>query len=105
LWQRSVETALELWDAAMPSADPQDLAERFVDEQELLTCLRELPEPFRTVLLLCDLEELDEIDVAKLLHVPLGTVKSRHARGRAKLRAALLARRQSEPTFDAKGGR
>ena len=105
LWQRSADAALEVWDAVVPAGDPQELVERFADEQELLQCLHEVPEPFRTVLLLCDLEEMDYAAASAVLKQPLGTVKSRHARGRAKLRAALLARRQSVSTGDAKEAR
>lgn len=46
-------------------------------------------EEFRETLLLVDLQELNYQEVADLLHIPLGTVKSRVSRGRALLRAAL----------------
>jgi len=55
---------------------------------QLLACLQTLPEEFRTVVVLCDIEELGYDRVAEILGVPKGTVKSRHARGRARLKAA-----------------
>ncbi|WP_437806110.1 RNA polymerase sigma factor [Sorangium sp. So ce1078] len=58
------------------------------DTGVLLACLQELPEEFRTVVVLCDIEELGYDSVAELLGIPKGTVKSRHARGRARLRDA-----------------
>lgn len=58
------------------------------DTEVLLACLQELPEEFRTVVVLCDIEELGYESVAELLGIPKGTVKSRHARGRARLRDA-----------------
>jgi RNA polymerase sigma-70 factor (ECF subfamily) len=48
-----------------------------------------LPPEFREALLLVDLQELNYQEVAEVLDVPLGTVKSRVSRGRALLRAAL----------------
>lgn len=51
--------------------------------------LRQLPEEQRTCLVLVDLEEWSVADVAARLGVPVGTVKSRCHRGRARL-AALL---------------
>lgn len=52
----------------------------------LLGCLAELPDDFRAAVVLCDVEELGYEEAAALLGVPIGTVKSRHARGRARLR-------------------
>jgi RNA polymerase sigma-70 factor, ECF subfamily len=54
----------------------------------LLACLQELPEELRTVVVPCDIEEAGYDNVAELLGIPKGTVKSRHARGRARLRDA-----------------
>ena len=59
LWQRMAEASTTLWDAMLPEQTPQELLERFADEHELADCLREVPEPFRTVVHLCDIEELD----------------------------------------------
>ncbi|WNG41978.1 RNA polymerase sigma factor [Archangium violaceum] len=56
------------------------------EEAELLMrCLHALPEKFRLVVLLCDVEELDYEEVSEALGIPVGTVKSRHFRGRAQL--------------------
>jgi RNA polymerase sigma-70 factor (ECF subfamily) len=51
--------------------------------------LRELPERYRDVIILCDLEERTYEDVARLLHRPVGTVRSRLHRARALLSAKL----------------
>ncbi|WP_437931901.1 RNA polymerase sigma factor [Sorangium sp. So ce291] len=56
----------------------------------LLVCMRSLPEDHRMVVLLCDVEEFSYERVSEILEIPIGTVKSRHARGRARLRAAFL---------------
>jgi RNA polymerase sigma factor (sigma-70 family) len=51
-----------------------------------------LPERYRLPLLLCDLESQSHQEAAKRLGWPLGTVKSRQARGRQRLRARLTRR-------------
>jgi RNA polymerase sigma-70 factor (ECF subfamily) len=60
-------------------------------------CLHELPEKFRLVVLLCDVEELGYEEVASILEVPVGTVKSRHFRGRSQLSAAFKALQAPSP--------
>jgi RNA polymerase sigma-70 factor (ECF subfamily) len=44
--------------------------------------LRKVPEPYRTTLILRDLEEMSYEEIAEVLEVSLGTVKSRLTRGR-----------------------
>jgi RNA polymerase sigma-70 factor, ECF subfamily len=51
--------------------------------------LREIPEPFRAVVVLRDLEGFAYEEIAEILNVNLGTVKSRLMRGRAHLKAQL----------------
>jgi RNA polymerase sigma-70 factor (ECF subfamily) len=72
--------------------DPEAFTLQNEQATRLLECLHTLPEEFRLVVLLCDIEELSHEDVASILQIPIGTVKSRHARGRARLSAAFLAR-------------
>jgi RNA polymerase sigma-70 factor (ECF subfamily) len=52
--------------------------------------VRELPEKYRVAFLLRDIQELPYEEVAKMLGVPLGTVKSRVNRARMMLRDKLL---------------
>lgn len=51
--------------------------------------LRKVPEPYRTTLILRDLEEMSYEEIAEVLDVSLGTVKSRLTRGREALRQRL----------------
>ena len=51
--------------------------------------LQQLPEPFRTVVVLRDLEGLSYDEIAEILGTHLGTVKSRLVRGRGLLRVRL----------------
>jgi RNA polymerase sigma-70 factor, ECF subfamily len=72
-----------------------------LDEADLVRALAQLSEASRAALLLTDLWEFDHVEVAQILELPLGTVKSRVARARAKV-AAILA---DGTTSAAKGGR
>lgn len=53
--------------------------------------LRKLPEAFRTVVVLREMEGFAYEEIAEILDVPAGTVKSRLTRGRAALKAILVA--------------
>lgn len=63
------------------------------EQQQIQAALERLPEKYREVLLLCDVEEMRYREIAELLGVPVGTVMSRLARGRRALRG-LLAEQQ-----------
>lgn len=96
LFERVVDAWQQLMSADAREADaPLRLAIEREELDTLLACLQELPEEFRSAVLLCDVESLSYEEASTALAVPVGTVKSRHARGRAKLRAALEARQQS----------
>jgi RNA polymerase sigma-70 factor (ECF subfamily) len=76
------------WSAVV---EPQEEGRGFSDE--LADALANLPEDFRTAVLLVTVEELSYGEVAEVMDCPIGTVRSRVARGRALLAAALAARR------------
>jgi RNA polymerase sigma-70 factor (ECF subfamily) len=57
--------------------------------EQLKRALDNLPDEFRIPVLLCDVEEQSYKDIAHLLGIPLGTVRSRIFRGRQRLREAL----------------
>src|SRR6266702_60415 len=52
--------------------------------------LRQVPEPFRTAVILRDLEEMSYDEIAEITEVTLGTVKSRLTRGREALKERLV---------------
>jgi RNA polymerase sigma-70 factor, ECF subfamily len=62
--------------------------EELTDEQ-VLFALDAIPQQFRAVLLLADVQEFSYKEVAAILKVPVGTVMSRLSRGRELLRARL----------------
>jgi RNA polymerase sigma-70 factor (ECF subfamily) len=68
-----------------------------IELEDLAACLTRLPEQQRAVLLLVALEDMRYEDVARTLSIPVGTVMSRLARGRERLRAMLEADTQITP--------
>ena len=60
-----------------------------VMDQEVLKALFELPEEYSTVVILSDIEDVSYKEIAEILGVPIGTVRSRLSRGRKLLRARL----------------
>src|SRR5712691_9374607 len=69
--------------------DPQGaFFDRIVDD-EVLRAIDALPEVFREAVVLSDVEGLSYDEIAKVLEVPVGTVKSRLFRGRQLLQAKL----------------
>jgi RNA polymerase sigma-70 factor (ECF subfamily) len=58
------------------------------DREALEAALVELPDDFRLAVVLRDVADLDYAEIAEVLGVPTGTVKSRIARGRAALATA-----------------
>jgi RNA polymerase sigma-70 factor (ECF subfamily) len=65
------------------------------DAARLHVAIRALPETYRAVVVLCDLEEKSYEEAAVILEVPTGTVRSRLHRARALLARKLVARRAS----------
>jgi len=82
--RRPEEALPEAFD--IPVAPTQEHA---LEIRDLSTALAQLPLEYREVLLLVGLEELRYEEAAKILGVPLGTVMSRLARGRERLRQLL----------------
>ena len=74
----------------MPSPDSQ-MADGMLDD-DVEAALAELPPEFRVAVVLCDIEGLSYDEIADVLDVKLGTVRSRIHRGRKMLRASLAHR-------------
>ncbi|MFD7498514.1 RNA polymerase sigma factor SigM [Streptomyces sp. NPDC059832] len=83
------EQLLEPHESAEAPAERQDL------HRELLAALVTLPAEQRAALVLVDMQGYPVAEAARILDVPTGTVKSRCARGRARL-APLLTHLRSE---------
>jgi len=68
---------------------PEQKSEADELEHAIQHCLNALPTEFRTVVVMADIQGLDYVEVATAVHVPLGTIKSRLARARLRLRECL----------------
>lgn len=79
--------------------DTNDLQEKLFGNllgDEVAKALESLPEDFRTVVILCDIEGMTYEEIAEFIERPIGTVRSRLHRGRKLLQAKLFeyARKQ-----------
>jgi len=74
------------------STDSNNLQKRMYSNMlsdEVIEALQSLPEDFRTVVILCDIEELTYDEISEFLNCPIGTVRSRLHRGRKMLQEKL----------------
>jgi RNA polymerase sigma-70 factor, ECF subfamily len=74
---------------ADPSMTPDQQAEADEVEHAIQHCLDNLPLEFKTVVVMADVQGMDYTEVAAAVRVPLGTIKSRLARARLRLRECL----------------
>jgi RNA polymerase sigma-70 factor (ECF subfamily) len=72
------------------TSDLESLMFREMMDDDLSTALKRLPEDFRTVVLLCDVDGYTYEEIANMLDVPIGTIRSRLHRGRNLLKTELL---------------
>jgi RNA polymerase sigma-70 factor, ECF subfamily len=72
-----------------PTATPQTLSELAELDKAVQHCLGGLPPEFRSVVVMVDIQGMDYEEAAQSTDTPLGTVKSRLARARLKLRTCL----------------
>jgi RNA polymerase sigma-70 factor (ECF subfamily) len=89
-----------------PDPDPEvtmtpdshsDPVEDCVDRVDIDAALRELPHDFRAAVVLRDLCGLDYEEIATVLEIPIGTVRSRIARGRSSLARILAGNSPATP--------
>jgi RNA polymerase sigma-70 factor (ECF subfamily) len=78
-------------------SNPSSFALRNADMKMLKQSLEQLPDEFREIIVLRDLEELSYKQIADVTRVPLGTVMSRLARARARLRQVVWSRLKEKP--------
>ncbi|MEW6086494.1 MAG: sigma-70 family RNA polymerase sigma factor [Chloroflexota bacterium] len=74
---------------ADPNMTPDQQAEANDVEHAIQHCLDNLPLEFKTVVVMADIQGMDYSEVAVAIRVPLGTIKSRLARARLRLRECL----------------
>ena len=78
-------------DIAETAKDPYAFYVSKVEHEEVREAIEQLPADFREIILLREFEELSYQEIATILACPAGTVMSRLARARAKLRMLLSA--------------
>ena len=77
------ETLVDRSDSPFDSAAHEEVRARVEEE------LRKVPEPYRSTLILRDLEDMSYEEIAEVMEISLGTVKSRLTRGREALKRRL----------------
>ena len=94
-----------LYDRLADTAPRPDelLANRFLD-RDLQKAIDSLPEEFRMVVLLCDVQSFSYQDAADMLEIPIGTVRSRLFRGRRLLQKILWDQAVATGVVSAAGG-
>ena len=73
------------------------LDDRVGDRLDIDAALATLPADFRAAVVLRDVCQLDYAEIAQVLGIPAGTVRSRIARGRAAVAAMLSESRNPDP--------
>ena len=90
-----------------PLASYFDLREELFDHMmgdEVTAAINSLPEDFRTVILLCDIEDFSYEEISKIIDVPIGTVRSRLFRARNMLKEKLNNYAKTMGYKDHRGG-
>jgi RNA polymerase sigma-70 factor (ECF subfamily) len=75
--------------AADTRKDPHATYVSNIEQEQVRTAIQQLPVEFREIIILREYEELSYQEIAAVLECPLGTVMSRLARARSKLRDVL----------------
>ena len=86
----------ELHDATDETSGPDALLLQKADHEQLHKAIASLPVEFREILVLRELEGFSYNEISQLSNIPLGTVMSRLARARARLRTQLIDLIQKE---------
>jgi RNA polymerase sigma-70 factor, ECF subfamily len=82
---------------ADPNASPEQQLDQAELEHAIQHCLENLPDNFRMVVVLADIQGLDYSEVALAVKSPVGTIRSRLARARLRLRECMQGFRELLP--------
>lgn len=74
--------------------NPEQASVRSEQVRAIEACIQELPEEYRMAAILVDVQGYDYKEASEALGKPLGTIKSRVSRARARLRDCLRSRRE-----------
>lgn len=92
-----------LWSSAL-GQDPEGEFFKSVVDAQILEAIDALPDEYRLAVILSDLEGLSYNEVAEMMDVPVGTVKSRLFRGRRQLQKQLYDYAVSEGYIQERSG-
>jgi RNA polymerase sigma-70 factor (ECF subfamily) len=81
-----------------PADQPEEQVERVELQRAIQHCLDNLPGDFRTAVIMVDVQGLDYFEAAQAIGKPIGTIKSRLARARFRLRDCLNGFAELLPT-------
>jgi RNA polymerase sigma-70 factor (ECF subfamily) len=84
--RRRGHTSLDDQELEAPQSDPETVAIQTGAKRRLDAMIAQLPQEFREVLILREMEDMSYREIADITGVPIGTVMSRLARARATLR-------------------
>lgn len=95
----------DAYGVADPSNDPHAFYVSKIERERVRAAIEQLPLEFREIIILREYEELSYQEIGAVLSVPPGTVMSRLARARGRLRDLLIGREahQQKQTTDGKG--
>jgi RNA polymerase sigma-70 factor (ECF subfamily) len=79
------------------SSNPATLALQSADHELIRYALDRLPVEFREIVVLRELEDFSYKDIAEIAKIPIGTVMSRLARARERLKQLLESRLKAKP--------
>jgi RNA polymerase sigma-70 factor, ECF subfamily len=90
-------------EALIEHREPFSLVSHAQQQHKLRAAIIDLPANFREIIVLCELEEVDYQDAARILQIPIGTVRSRLNRARKALAQALTAMEAARSTMIEEG--
>jgi RNA polymerase sigma-70 factor (ECF subfamily) len=83
--------------ASGTSESPEETIIERVEVEAIRTAIEHLPEEYRDTVILADLNEFSYQEISDILHIPIGTVRSRLSRGRRLVQKSLWAFSESNP--------
>ena len=92
----TVDLDEEMSTAASDGDDPEQRLQIQADQQSVTQALEELPAAYRELIVLRELEGMSYKEIALIAAVPIGTVMSRLARARQRLKECLRQRHDEE---------
>ena len=96
VFEREANFEDEIYTQTSDDLDPEMLLIREADNEMLRRALKSLPDEFREVIVLREFEELSYKQIADVIKIPVGTVMSRLARARGRLKQIIANDRNKE---------